>query len=177
MLRFISFKLTSSYIPAMSRSTRASEKLNIARMPTHSTKLTFAVLPLQIRQEMMPLYMNHYLRNGEKRTFDFKKYLTPKQKVCWATGSDTFPRNPRPLALRTPPLPPAPSPKIERCEPASTPLSHARARSKALRSGGKESGEEVPRGEEANTAVKRKSMRNALVTGRRPRKFPAPKFN
>ena len=27
------------------------------------------------------------------------------------------------------------------------------------------------------TAVKRKSMRNALVPGRRPRKFPAPKFN
>ena len=26
------------------------------------------------------------------------------------------------------------------------------------------------------TAVKRKSMRNALVPGRRPRKFPAPKF-
>ena len=27
------------------------------------------------------------------------------------------------------------------------------------------------------TAVKRKSMRNTLVPGRRPRKFPAPKFN
>ena len=27
------------------------------------------------------------------------------------------------------------------------------------------------------TAVKRKSMRNALVPGRRPRKFPSPKFN
>ena len=27
------------------------------------------------------------------------------------------------------------------------------------------------------TAVKRRSMRNALVPGRRPRKFPAPKFN
>ena len=27
------------------------------------------------------------------------------------------------------------------------------------------------------TAVKRKSMRNAFVPGRRPRKFPAPKFN
>ena len=26
------------------------------------------------------------------------------------------------------------------------------------------------------TAVKRRSMRNALVPGRRPRKFPAPKF-